>query len=78
MNFVDWLRIQNSFIKMEVINRLTHHMSDNEILSVVDLLNNGINIVDAHEERGIYKKYTVDLFRIREIVTEKFPEQVIG
>lgn len=37
----------------------------------------GRNIVDIHIELGLLDKYRVDLFRIRQIVTDKWPDDVV-
>lgn len=75
--FEKWIRLQNKEIQLEVFNRISHHLSNNELVSVMNAVSGGQNIVDAHIERGLLDKYRVDLFRIRQIVTERFPEIVI-
>ncbi len=75
--FEQWIRLQQREIQLEVFNRISHHLSNSELVSVMNAVSSGQNIVDAHIERGLLDKYRVDLFRIRQIVTEYSPETVI-
>lgn len=76
--FEEWIRMQDSGIQLEVFNRISHHLSNNELLAVMNSVNAGRDLVDIHIENGLLSKYRVDLFRIRQFVTENFPEKVIG
>lgn len=76
--FEEWIRQQNKTIQLEVFNRISHHMSNTELIGVMNDVSSGRDIIDAHIVRGLIDKYRVDLFRIRQIVTENFPETVIG
>lgn len=42
----------------------------------MEAVKSGRNIVDIHIELGLLDKYRVDLFRIRQIVTERWPDEV--
>ncbi len=75
--FEKWLRLQNREIQLEVFNRISHHLSNSELVAVMNAVRIGKDIVDAHIERGLLDKYRVDLFRIRQIVTEYYPDRVI-
>ncbi len=76
--FEQWIRQQSKKIKIDVFNRITHHLSNSEIIYVMDQINSGRDIVDVHIEKGLLDKYRIDLFRIREIVTDKWPQEVVG
>lgn len=76
--FEHWIRDQNRSIQLEVFNRIAHHLSNSEIVAVMREIESNRDIVDVHIDLGIIEKYRVDLFRIRQIVTEKWPERVIG
>lgn len=76
--FEKWIRTQNMEIQLEVFSRISHHLSDSELVSVMNAVRNGRDLVDIHIEMGFLEKYRVDLFRIRQIVTEIYPEKVIG
>lgn len=75
--FEFWIRQQCDKIQLEVFNRISHHLSNNELVSVMEGVRNGRDIVDIHIEMGLLDKYRVDLFRIRQIVTERWPDDVI-
>lgn len=76
--FEQWIRSQPSDIVMEVFNRFAHYLNNNELILVMDGVKNGRDIIDIHIELGLPGKYKTDLFRIRQIVTEYFPDRVIG
>lgn len=75
--FEKWIRAQKSNIKLEVFNRISHHLSNSELIGVMRAVESGRDIVDIHIELGLLDKYRVDLFRIRQIVTERWPKDVI-
>lgn len=75
--FEQWIREQRRSIQLEVFNRIAHHLSNTELISVMRGIENNRDIVDVHIEQGLLDKYRVDLFRIRQIVTEKWPDEVI-
>ena len=75
--FEKWIRIQNRKIQLEVLNRISHYLSNNELVSVMEAVGSGREIIDAHIERGLFEKYRVDIFRVRQIVTDRFPDEVI-
>lgn len=76
--FENWIRIQVNVIVLQVFNRLSHHLSNNELLAVMGGVKGGRDIIDIHIELGLLDKYRVDLFKIRQIVTENNSEKVIG
>lgn len=76
--FEQWIREQSRDIQLEVFNRISHHLSNSELISVMRFVESGRDLVDIHIELGLLDKYRVDLFRIRQIVTEKWPEKVVG
>lgn len=75
--FENWVRIQSSKVQLEVFNRISHHLSNNELVAVMNAVQSGRDLVDIHIELGILEKYKIDLFRIRQIVTERWPDIVI-
>lgn len=75
--FENWIRMQCNKVQLEVFNRISHHLSNNELVSVMDGVESGRNIIDIHIELGILEKYRIDLFRIRQIVTERWPDLVV-
>ncbi len=76
--FESWIRVQSKEMQLEVLNRISHHLSNQELISVMNEVESGRDIVDIHIEKGFFEKYRVDLFRIRQIVTERWPEKVVG
>lgn len=76
--FENWIRQQNDKIQIEVFNRFSHHLNNNELVSVMNAVQSGRNIVDIHLELGLFEKYRTDLFRIRQIVTERWPDIVFN
>lgn len=76
--FEKWIRLQEKDIQLEVFNRISHHLSNNELVSVMNAVSSGRDLVDIHIELGLLEKYRVDLFRVREVITDRFPEKVIG
>ena len=75
--FEQWIRLQSPEIVLEVFNRLSHFLSDRELLNIMESIKNGRDIVDIHIELGVLDKYRVELFKIREIVTSSNPDKVI-
>lgn len=75
--FEKWIRMQCSEVQLEVFNRISHHLSNSELIDIMRAVESGREIVDIHIELGLLEKYRVDLFRIRQIVTERLPEKVI-
>ena len=75
--FEQWIRLQSYEITLDVFNRLSHFLSDSELLTVMDRVRNGREIVDIHIELGLLDKYRVETFKIRELVTDYNPDRVI-
>ncbi|MGL1893777.1 MAG: hypothetical protein OCD02_19225 [Spirochaetaceae bacterium] len=76
--FETWIRKQEKEIQLDVFSRISHHLSNTELVAVMNSVSSGRDLVDIHIEMGLLAKYRVDLFRIRQVVTEFFPEKVIG
>lgn len=76
--FEQWIREQKRPIQLEVFNRIAHHLSNSELISVMREVEGNRDIVDVHIGLGLLDKYRVDLFRIRQIITEKWPDEVVG
>lgn len=74
--FENWIRQQGKEIQLEVFNRFSHYLNNNELVSVMDGAQSGRNLVDIHLELGLFEKYRTDLFKIRQIVTERWPDIV--
>ena len=66
--FEQWIRLQSPKTVLEVFNRLSHFLSDRELLLVMEGIRDGREIVDIHIEIGVLDKYRVDLNKIRELV----------
>lgn len=75
--FEQWIRLQTNDIKLDVFNRLSHFLSDHELLTVMEGMRIGREIIDIHIELGLLDKYSVDLFKVRQIVTEQNPDLVL-
>lgn len=76
--FEDWIRLQNSDIQIEVFSRISHFLSNSELVSIMEVVNSGVDIVSAHSRIGVLEKYQINIFRIREIITERYPDLVVG
>lgn len=66
--FEQWIRLQSPKTVLEVFNRLSHFLSDRELLLVMEGIRDGREIIDIHIELGVLDKYRVDLNKIRELV----------
>lgn len=72
-----WIQKQSKKIQVEVFNRISHHLSNSELLNVMSRVQQGEDIARVHIAAGLTQKYQIDLFRIRQIITERFPKEVV-
>lgn len=67
--FEKWIRFQSPEIVLEVFNRLSHFLSDRELIAVMEGIRDGRDLIDIHIELGVLDKYRVDLSKIQELVS---------
>ncbi|MBN2617148.1 MAG: hypothetical protein JXR64_02410 [Spirochaetales bacterium] len=66
----EWVRLQSKEVQLEFFYQLTNFMSNSEIISVMEGVNSGRNIVDMHIELGLLERYSVEIPRIIELLKE--------
>ncbi|QEN04835.1 hypothetical protein EW093_09005 [Thiospirochaeta perfilievii] len=75
--FKDWIDKQQQDIQLIFFNKLSHFLSNNEIVSVMNQVADGVDIADAHIKMGLIEKYRVEIFKLRQWITDKYPNRVI-